>query len=204
VDHRDHWENLYARSTPRALSWHQGLPSASITLIERAGISADARIVDVGGGESGLAAALLDRGHRDVTVVDIAGWALDAARRRLGARAPSVRLVRADVMQDALGGPYDLWHDRALFHFFTSADAQARYRERLLAELGPGGRAVIATFAPDGPAQCSGLPVARYSAEELAAVFAPGLEPIESLDVEHETPAGRRQPFVYVLLGRRP
>lgn len=196
-----HWNEVYAHKEPDAVSWYQREPALSLELIGRAGVPAGARIVDVGSGASGLVDRLYDRGYR-VTVLDLAESALERSRTRLGARAADVDWIVDDVTSWQPDRTYDLWHDRAVFHFFTDPADRAGYRRALEAGLAPGGHAVIATFAPDGPERCSGLPVVRWSAEELADEL--GLLLVAELREAHRTPAGGIQSFTWALLRRPP
>lgn len=197
-----HWQGVYEKNAPDRVSWYQAEPRLSLALIARAGIRPDARVVDVGGGASVLVDRLIDRGFADITVLDIAESALARSRARLGPRAERVRWVVADVTGWRPEGSFDLWHDRAVFHFLTEAADRARYVEALRAALAPGGHAIVATFALDGPERCSGLPVVRYGPESLLAELGPGFTLVASEREEHVTPAGRVQPFTYALFRR--
>ena len=157
----------------------------------------------MGAGVSALLLELVADGYQSIDAVDLSAAALDALRLRLGAAASAVRFVRADIRNVELSEPVDVWHDRATFHFLTEPADQQRYVRRVEASVAPGGHLVIATFAPDGPEQCSGLPVARHSAAALAALFAEQFELVESLHQVHVTPWGAPQPFTHVLMARR-
>lgn len=198
----EHWRETYAKRPADRVSWFEARPDASLALLGRADVASDAPLLDVGGGASTLVDHLLDAGHTDVTVLDIAPGALEASRARLGPRAGQVRWLVGDVLQAELGGPYAAWHDRAVFHFLVDADAQDAYLRQLDASLREGGVAVIATFADDGPERCSGLPVARYSPDALAARLSPALEPLALERHTHVTPGGAEQRFVYGLFRR--
>jgi trans-aconitate methyltransferase len=159
--------------------------------------------VDVGGGASRLVDALRDADHEHVTVLDVAAAALERAQRRLGARAAAVSWVVADATGWQPDGEYDVWHDRALFHFLVRTEDRAAYRAALLSALRTGGHAIFATFAPDGPERCSGLPVVRYDAEALAAELGPALALVEGFREDHVTPGGRVQRFQWSRFVRR-
>jgi ubiquinone/menaquinone biosynthesis C-methylase UbiE len=195
-----HWDEAYTGRDPSGLSWAQHDSAVSLELVDALGIGRAASVVDVGGGTSPLAGRLLDRGLADVTVLDVAEPALAAARERLGARAGCVAWLGEDVRTWQPARRFDLWHDRALFHFFAEEDDRRRYLDSLSRALAPGGAVVIATFAPDGPPTCSGLPVARYDAGGLASVLGPAFELVRERREEHVTPAGRVQPFTWVAL----
>jgi SAM-dependent methyltransferase len=199
---RSHWERVYGEMGEREVSWFQERPEASLQLIARCGLGPEARIVDVGGGASRLVDGLLEAGYGRVAVLDLAEVALARARERLGARAGAVSWIAADVTRWAPAEPFDLWHDRAVFHFLVEPEQRAAYRATLLRALRPGGHAVIATFAADGPERCSGLPVARWEPEALAAELSPELRLVESVREEHRTPGGKAQRFQFSRLVR--
>ena len=164
----------------------------------------DAAIVDVGGGASLLVERLLDQGFTNLAVLDVSARALSIARDRLPDRSASVRWIEGAVRRPVVEpGSIDLWHDRAVFHFFTSPEDQRAYVEHLTRALRPGGHAIIATFALDGPPRCSGLDVARYSAETLAGTLGEGFELLRSTERTHVTPAAREQRFTYALFRKR-
>ncbi|MGB0091375.1 MAG: class I SAM-dependent methyltransferase, partial [Solirubrobacteraceae bacterium] len=166
-----HWEDVYATRGARRVSWFQPEPDTSLALIAELGTAPDAAIIDVGGGASRLAGRLLALGFTDVTVLDLSARSLEVARSEMGTHAAQVRWIEQDLLSWIPQRRYDLWHDRALFHFLVDPAHRERYLETLGAALRVGGRALIATFAADGPDTCSGLPVARYDADGLAAVF---------------------------------
>jgi SAM-dependent methyltransferase len=195
---RSHWEQVYGAKKPGEVSWFQPSPGRSLALIEALRLGSDAAIIDVGAGASALVDGLLDRGFGRVTAMDIAVAALEHSRARLGERAGLVRWMVGDVLDEIPGGPYDLWHDRAVFHFLTDAADQSRYAANLRGALAPGGHAIIATFAPDGPQKCSGLAVARHDGASIAAAV--GLRLVKEEREEHVTPWGAVQRFVYAVL----
>jgi SAM-dependent methyltransferase len=175
----------------------------SIELLELAGMSADSRVIDIGGGASTLVDDLLDRGVRDLSVLDVSDVALAITRNRLGNRAKEVNWYVADVLHAVLpAGGFDLWHDRAVFHFLTDPTEAARYALCAAEAVRIGGHAVIGGFALDGPERCSGLPVTRRSAEDLAGVFAPRFRLLRKREERHRTPAGTEQSFEYALMLR--
>jgi SAM-dependent methyltransferase len=199
---RGYWDGVYHRSAVTGVSWFQGDPVCSTELIAAAGVGLDEPIIDVGGGASVLVDRLLDAGQRDVTVLDVAADALAAARSRLGPRGNQVHWITADLLAWEPPHRYRVWHDRAVFHFLTEPQDRDRYRAVLGRALAPDGYLVIGTFAADGPTSCSGLPTARYDPDELAAQF-PELHVVRVARQEHHTPAGRTQPFTWLLLTRR-
>lgn len=169
-------------------------------MLDAAEVAPADSVIDVGGGGSGLAGALLGRGFTDVTVLDIAAAAIGHAKRRLGRQAAGVQWLVADLLIWQPERSYRVWHDRAVYHFLTEAPGQRRYRQALEAATGPGAVAVLGCFAPDGPTHCSGLPVARYSAEDLAAEMQGHWALISQAREEHITPAGAMQPFTWVAM----
>jgi SAM-dependent methyltransferase len=192
-----HWENVYQTKGERDVSWFQESPEISLDLIRATGAGPDASIIDIGGGASRLVDALADERYTAITVLDLSEKALATARSRLGARGAGVEWIAADVTTWEPTQTYDLWHDRAAFHFLTEAKDRAAYVERLLRAVRPGGHVIIGTFAPDGPERCSGLPVVRHDAAALARAVGPSFEPIESRNHAHQTPAGAIQRFQF-------
>jgi SAM-dependent methyltransferase len=204
VDTRTHWDSVYRTKRADEVSWFQRDPSLSRTLIARAVPDTSARIIDVGGGASSLVDGLLADGYTAVTVLDIAAAALDQAQARLGDAARRVTWLVADVLSaDLPAGGFDLWHDRAVFHFLTDTRARAAYVAQMHRALRPGGHVVIATFAEDGPTSCSGLPVSRYSEADLARELGEQFELQDSAREQHTTPGGGRQSFMYARFQRR-
>jgi SAM-dependent methyltransferase len=201
VEARTHWERIYEEKAPEALSWYQPVPNTSLELIEKARVARDAAILDVGGGASSLAGRLLDAGYTDVTVADISSAALDRARAALGPDADRVTWVEADVRDHDFGRRFDLWHDRAVLHFMVEPADRDGYLEVLRRTLRLGGHLILATFGPEGPTRCSGLPVSRYGAPALAEVL-PEFELLSSRIEVHHTPSGTPQQFLYAHLRR--
>jgi SAM-dependent methyltransferase len=201
----EHWERVYAGDGPH--SWDQRRPSVALELLEWAGVRPDAAVVDVGGGDGALAAALIARGHDDVTVLDISRRGLAGGRRRVGPDADRIVWLVADVRTWRPERTFDVWHDRAVFHFLLDSADRAGYGAALRRGTHGAALAVLGTFAADGPSSCSGLPVARYDADRLrdAVADASGVnwQLQTSAAEEHRTPAGGVQPFTWVLL-RRP
>jgi SAM-dependent methyltransferase len=198
-----HWDQVYRAKAPDQVSWYQERPAVSLALIEAARLPPTARIIDVGGGASRLVDHLLDEGYDDLTVVDISAHALERAQERLGARANRVSWVRQDITSLRDLPPFDLWHDRAVFHFLIHPRDRQRYVEALRSELTVGGSAILATFAPEGPERCSGLPVKRYDADALGAELGDPFELVDARTEQHRTPAGKTQAFTYARFVRR-
>ncbi len=193
----DHWENVYVSKGENQVSWFQETPAISLELIELVGAMPGSGIIDIGGGASRLVDCLVLRGYEDVTVLDLSEAALAAARSRVGESAGRVTWVAADVTIWEPSRTYDIWHDRAAFHFLTEREDQAAYIARLRRAVRPGGHAIIGTFAPDGPERCSGLLVSRYDAAGLAATLGRGFELIDARRHEHVTPWGATQKFQF-------
>jgi ubiquinone/menaquinone biosynthesis C-methylase UbiE len=201
VDSKSHWENIYKTKTTTQVSWYQEHLQISLQLIEHTGVDRTAHIIDIGGGASTLADDLLRRDFKHITVLDISSAALNASRARLGLRVIEVKWIEADITQVNLPHHYyDLWHDRAVFHFLTDTKDRQRYVEIVKHSLKPGGHVIIATFAPDGPPKCSGLDIVRYCPESLHDEFGNEFELIESVSEVHSTPSGVKQKFFYCYL----
>ena len=203
VDFKQHWEDAYRQKPEEMVSWFQLRPAISLALLHAAGIRKDDAIIDVGGGASRLVDYLLAEGFTDISVLDIAESALKQAQKRLGTAADKVHWIAADVTQWRPQRKYGLWHDRAVFHFLTDPAARVAYRRNLQTALAAGGIAIIASFAPDGPERCSGLPVQRYSPESLAGELGPKFRLKDHRSEDHQTPAGKLQHFQYSVLEHR-
>ena len=199
-----HWDAVYGRRDPRHLSWYEPAPEISLALITQAGVPRDAAIIDVGGGTSGLAAALLANGYTDITVADISAASLEAAQATLSTDAERIRWIHADVRSHDFGCRYQLWHDRAVFHFMVTTTDREAYLDTLRRTLVRDGWAIFATFGPAGPTHCSGLPTRRCDARELIRLLGPDFDPVASRLHQHTTPAGEEQQFLYLLARRTP
>lgn len=198
MDARQHWDRIYSTKAPDAVSWFRPHLEISIGLIERAAPDRSASIVDVGGGESTLVDDLLERGYRNLTVLDISRAALEVAQTRLGSSAEQIRWLAADITQPSvLPGLYDVWHDRAVFHFLTERKDRVAYVQNVMASVRRGGHVIVSTFGPAGPVTCSGLSVMRYDAESLHDEFGARFRLIESSQELHTTPFGTTQQFLY-------
>ena len=197
VDRQQHWETVYRNKAADQVGWFQPHAASSLRLIEGCA-GKEAHIIDVGGGASVLVDDLLDAGHRNLTVLDLAESALAASRARLGTRAKAVRWIAADVTRaDLPEAHYDVWHDRAVFHFLTDPADRARYVAQVLKSVKPGGHVIVAAFGPGGPLQCSGLDVVRYDPDALHAEFGAPFRLLRHETEIHRTPTGGEQEFVY-------
>jgi SAM-dependent methyltransferase len=195
-----YWDDRYEQIGADQVSWYQARPTISLELIDQLRIDPSTSVIDVGGGSSTLVDELLVRGFDDVTVLDVSDAALDVARARLFDRR-GVTWLHTDVLSWTPGRQWRLWHDRAVFHFLTEPADRHAYLQQLAKGLAAGGAFIIATFAPDGPVQCSGLPVSRYDADGLADVITTavaGATILSSRDEDHTTPAGATQPFTWI------
>jgi ubiquinone/menaquinone biosynthesis C-methylase UbiE len=200
MDRKAHWEQIYGTKQAIEVSWFQTHADISRELIETAAPDRASAIIDIGGGASVLVDDLLAAGYARLTVLDISGAALDQARARLGSTAADVTWLEADVLSVELPpAAFDVWHDRAVFHFLTNADDRRRYVAQVRHALTPGGVVVMGTFAEDGPLKCSGLEVARYSAAQLAAELGDGFTLVSSRRHEHTTPWGAAQAFSFCV-----
>lgn len=198
MDDRQHWDSVYTTNGPENVSWFRPHLERSLAFLDAAKLPKTAAVIDVGGGASTLVDDLLDRGYSNVTVLDLSGAALEAARARLGKRGEEVHWICADVTDGQLPRVnYDFWHDRAVFHFLRDPVARSRYVEAVRRSLKPGGHIVVATFGPHGPEKCSGLEVLRFSPEALHAEFGPEFSRLASTTEIHTTPWGAEQEFVY-------
>jgi len=200
---KTHWEHIYQAKAPTQVSWYQEHSLQSLKFIAQTGIAKTGHIIDVGGGPSALIGDLLKEGYQHITVLDISAAALEAARQRLGSRANEVTWLEADVLQTKLPyQEYDLWHDRAVFHFLTEFEDRRLYVNAVKEVVKPGGHVIVATFASDGPERCSGLPVVRYEPESLHNEFGAGFTLLDSTHEIHQTPFGTDQRFVYCYCRR--
>jgi SAM-dependent methyltransferase len=198
VDPKAHWETVYRTKHPTEVSWYRPHLDVSLQLIEEAAPDRHARIIDVGGGESTLVDDLLDRGYHNLSVLDVSATALAVAKGRLGTRADHVQWLCGDVTTFAFPRQgFDVWHDRAVFHFLTEPDDRASYVRQVGRAVEPGGHVIVATFGPEGPTKCSGLDVVRYGPGALHDEFGSRFELVRHLTELHQTPAGAMQQFTY-------
>lgn len=197
-----HWDNVYATKSDAQVSWFQDVPKPSLDLVDAIGLTRSSSVIDIGGGASRLVDGLIARGYHDLAVLDLSANALAVAKARLGDAGDAVEWIVADVTDWEPRRTWDLWHDRAAFHFLVTEAEQRAYVRCLRRALAPGGHAIIATFAPDGPEKCSGLPIRRHDTESLAAVLGPEFEAVRRFDHAHVTPGGNVQKFQFSLFRR--
>lgn len=198
MDRRSHWEHVYHTKPTTEVSWFEAEPATSLELIQSVA-PGGGRIIDVGGGASLLVDRLVAAGNWEVTVLDISATAMKLAQHRLQEQARQVHWIHADITEVEQLGTYDIWHDRAVFHFLTAPTDRDRYLSQLHNALRPGGHVVLGTFAIQGPEKCSGLPVCRYDAQSLAALFGTEYTLIEQFEHSHLTPAGATQLFEFAV-----
>lgn len=198
-----HWQGVWTTKDPERVSWHEAEPVLSLEMIAALRLRKDAAIIDVGGGASMLVDRLQERGFVHLAVLDISGAALQLAAERLGPMGDDVTWIETDILDwSPVPGLFDLWHDRAVLHFLTDPADQARYVEVMRRALGPEATVILATFAPDGPEKCSGLPVRRHDAASLSALLGPEFRLVEERRQEHATPGGGSQMFQWARFVR--
>ena len=199
-----YWEKIYSTKALDQVSWYQVRPDISLDLIQSTGVSKTAQIIDVGAGASTLVDYLLEDGFQHISVLDISSTALARAKTRLGMRADQVTWIEADITEVTLPpAQYDVWHDRAVFHFLTDAEERQSYVATVRRSLKPGGHIIVASFALDGPQQCSGLNVVDYSPENLHGEFGNDFDLVESRQESHQTPFNTQQNFIYCYCRKR-
>jgi ubiquinone/menaquinone biosynthesis C-methylase UbiE len=195
---KTHWERIYEKKGPKQVSWYQEHAQYSLQYIRNTGVQKTGHIIDVGGGASTLVDDLIADGFQNISVLDVSETALQLARQRLGSKASNVNWIEADITKaDLPEDAYDLWHDRAVFHFLTQPTDRERYIDTVRRAVRPGGHLIVATFALDGPERCSGLEVMRYDPESLYSEFGTGFNLIDSTNETHHTPFGTEQKFIY-------
>ncbi|MGG7440127.1 class I SAM-dependent methyltransferase [Chryseobacterium arthrosphaerae] len=194
-EHKNHWENVYETKNPDQVSWTQAKPQTSLDFISSFGLGKEARIIDIGGGDSNLVDFLLQEGYENITVLDISSKALEKAKERLGDAAAKVKWIATDITAFEPAETYDIWHDRAAFHFLTTREQVSKYIG--IAEKSITGFMVLGTFSKNGPTKCSGLDIQQYNEESLPSEFESGFEKIQCLTEDHTTPFGTVQNFVF-------
>lgn len=198
-----HWELVHEENAADDVSWYQATPRTSLDVLASLAVPRDARILDVGCGQWGLAPALAQLGYAHVSALDLSGAALQRARAAMGRDAERVEWIERDVLDFESSRPYDVWHDRAVLHFFTDPQGEARYADSVRRNLAPGGHAVVATFARDGPDKCSGLAVTRHDTASIARVLGDGFDLVGSRHEIHHTPWGKPQAFQWAILKKQ-
>lgn len=202
MDSQDHWNSIYKAKAPEQLSWTQEVPATSLDFVHGFDLPKSARIIDIGGGDSRLVDYLLEEGYTNVTVLDLSTEALLRAQQRLGEKSKYVQWIVADVTAFQPNGEYDLWHDRAAFHFLTTEPQVTAYLTIARGAVHPGGYAVIGTFSDNGPEKCSGLPVRQYSEQDLTQELRKGFQKIKCITEDHRTPFDTIQNFLFCSFKR--
>lgn len=198
MDVHNHWENIYGKNAPDAVSWYRPHLEKSLELIDKAAPERSASIIDVGGGESTLVDDLVARGYKNITVLDLSQIAIDVTKKRLGPASKNIHWLAGDITRANLEPrSYDVWHDRAVFHFLTEMDARIAYVRQVARAVKPGGHVIVGTFGPEGPTKCSGLDVVRYDTESLHREFGVHFHLRGSSTELHRTPFGTIQQFLY-------
>ena len=204
MDRTSHWNTVYTTKDSKTVSWYQPHLERSLDLIRMTSPHKEAAIIDIGGGASTLVDDLVADGYHNVTVLDVSSAALACTKHRLGDMANTVHWIEGDVTQVQLAPyQYEVWHDRAVFHFLTAAEDRHAYLERLLGSVKPGAHIIMATFGPEGPLKCSGLDTMRYSPDALCSELGPAFQLLHALDEHHATPTGKVQHFIYCCFQRR-
>lgn len=201
-DADEHWEDVWTRKKSDQVSWYEENPKTSLELILSTNPNKDAKIIDVGGGDSRLVDRLLDLGFTNITVLDISAKAMQRAKERLGKKGMSVTWIESDIRKFDANERYDIWYDRALLHFLTSEELR-NYAELAKKHVNDGGYLVISAFSVNGPMMCSGLDTRQFSEESVKELFSGGFEHIKSFEEEHRTPSGGSQIFIYSLLRKK-
>ena len=194
---KNHWEGVYKKLSPNEVGWYQTVPERSLNLIINTCLGTNCRIIDIGGGTSRLSEHLLNRGYKNLAVLDISGNSLDKTKSQIGARSSGITWIEADVTKHSFNEQYDVWHDRAVFHFLTEAEERKRYINSLDHALKLNGHLIMATFSLDGPPKCSGLSVVRYSPKTLQKELGDNFKLLESYLENHVTPSGVLQNFIF-------
>lgn len=198
MNRKSHWENVYQTKKPNEVGWTQEVPEASLKMIRRLNLPKSASIIDIGGGDSRLTENLLDEGYRDITILDISSSGIERAKNRLGERANMVKWIVSDILDFKPDRVYDLWHDRAAFHFLTQAESISQYVKTASEHVS--GHITIGTFSVDGPGKCSGLDIRQYDENILSNEFSQEFDLIHSFREDHITPSGNKQNFQFCVL----
>lgn len=196
-DRKEHWNKVYDSKTPTEVSWYEPMPETSLNYITECKLDNDAAIIDIGGGDSFLAEFLLAKGFTDLTVVDISEKAIERAKKRLGERAEEIKWIVADASEFKPERQYDLWHDRAAFHFLTEDEQVQNYLQTVKRSVKPGGFLVIGTFSENGPKKCSGIEIRQYSVSQMQDLFSDDFTTMSCKNIDHTTPSGGIQNFTF-------
>ncbi len=203
MERKEHWENVFSTKTEKEVSWYQQYPKTSVDFITNSSLPLEAKIIDIGGGDSYLMDALLDLGYTNLTLLDISAKAIERIKHRLGAKAAKVTFIVSDILDFKPTEQYDFWHDRACFHFITQANHVEKYSEIVNEAVAKGGKLFIGTFSDSGPKKCSGLEITQYSMEPLSLVFEKDFDLSGCLTEEHQTPFDTIQNFLFCGFKRK-
>ncbi|RAR47166.1 class I SAM-dependent methyltransferase [Flavobacterium lacus] len=196
-DKKQHWETVFTTKLVNEVSWYQIEPKTSIQLIQACQVAKEAKIIDIGGGDSYLIDHLLDLGYTNLYLLDLSAAAIERAKKRLGEKGEMVTFIVSDSLHFQSDEKFDVWHDRASFHFFTAADDIQQYKANVLANTNPNAHFIVGTFSEDGPLKCSGLPITQYSVEKMEAVFGANFELENCFTEDHQTPFDTVQNFIF-------
>jgi ubiquinone/menaquinone biosynthesis C-methylase UbiE len=202
-DRKQHWENIYQTKAQKDFSWYQPMPEISLDYLKQFKIPKTAKIIDVGGGDSLLVDYLIDLGYEDITVLDISSSAIERAKQRLGKKAEKVKWIVADASKFEATEKYDFWHDRAAFHFLTEESDITNYLETAQRSISENGILVLGTFSEIGPKKCSGIEIKQYSKETMTDKLKKYFNKIECKTLDHTTPNGNIQNFVFCIFGKK-
>lgn len=202
-DLKAHWEDIYSRKKFEETSWYQSIPETSLNIIESLGLSREAAIIDVGGGNSFLVDHLLDLEYKDLTVLDISGKALSSSKARLGEKAQNVEWIESDITNFSSEDAFEVWHDRAAFHFLTSDEQVEKYLTNVTRSVKSGGYVILATFSENGPDKCSGIQIRKYASDDLQSLFEKDFEIVRLENIDHTTPSDTTQNFTFGLFRRK-
>lgn len=203
-DRKKHWENIYQTKELKEVSWFQPTPETSLDFFKQLNVPATAKIIDIGGGDSLLVDHLLDRGYQNISVLDISTAAINRAKQRLGERANKVKWIIADAANFKPLEKYDVWHDRAAFHFLTNEQEISNYLETAQLNINPTGILIMGTFSEQGPKKCSGIEIKQYSETTMTNQLKKFFEKIKCITVDHKTPSGTIQNFVFCSFRKLP
>ncbi len=198
---KDHWENVYSTKQPHEVSWTQAKPQHSLDLIEKSGVDKNARIIDIGGGDSNLVDFLLEAGYQNLTVLDISENAIERAKLRLGENAEKVTWIVSDIVEFQPTETYDIWHDRATFHFLTTKEQIQKYVSLVSHHVS--GELILGTFSDNGPLKCSGLEISQYTSDKMIEIFGENFVLKEHFNDNHTTPFNTTQDFLYCRFGKK-
>lgn len=200
---KEHWENVFATKQETEVSWYQKQPKTSVDLIEKLNLSKEAKIIDVGGGDSYLIDNLLELGYTNLHLLDISSKAIERIKNRLGVKSENVTFIVSDILDFKPEIKFDVWHDRASFHFFTDENDIQKYSNLVANSIASNGNLIIGTFSENGPLKCSGLPISQYNELKMKAVFENDFDLIESFTEDHQTPFDTTQNFIFCTFKKR-